>query len=223
MVKFGKRLLSLVTLMVFLCSSWSGLVLSARASEVTDKIDAVIEAMEDLRSSEAALERCEVDMATALSVVDEALGNGLSEDSAIVFGARQLYGELAVRRMDLLSAVATLRQFLRPYSEYVTMEYLGVFRITNYCGGSCCNGKWAGYPTASGAPLTEGLTCAADPSIPFGTKLYIENVGYRIVQDRGTGISGMRLDIYCGSHKACFTAPWGGRSDLKVYLVKGEV
>lgn len=37
---------------------------------------------------------------------------------------------------------------------------MSTFEVTAYCGGSCCNGKWAGQ-TASGRTPCEGRTCAA--------------------------------------------------------------
>lgn len=43
-------------------------------------------------------------------------------------------------------------------------QSLGTFKITHYCGGSCCNDEWAGV-TATGAPLVEGDTIAVDPTV----------------------------------------------------------
>ena len=55
--------------------------------------------------------------------------------------------------------------------------------------------------TASGDKATEGVTVATDKSIPFGTKIYIDGVGERIVQDRGGAINGNRIDLYFDSHQ----------------------
>ena len=55
------------------------------------------------------------------------------------------------------------------------------------------------HTTASGAPTVEGVTIAADPSIPFGTKLKINGHVYT-VQDRGGAIRGNHIDIYVSSH-----------------------
>ena len=43
---------------------------------------------------------------------------------------------------------------------------MSTFEVTAYCGGSCCNGKWAGQ-TASGRTPCEGRTCAAGSQYPL--------------------------------------------------------
>ena len=81
-------------------------------------------------------------------------------------------------------------------------EYLGRFRITGYCTCSKCCGKSDGV-TASGTTATVGRTCAAGKTFPFGTKLYIEGLGERVVEDRG-GFSGNTIDVLCEDHPACY-------------------
>ena len=41
-----------------------------------------------------------------------------------------------------------------------------------------------------------------DKSIPFGTKIYIDGVGERILQDRGGTIKGNRIDLYFSDHQS---------------------
>ena len=84
-------------------------------------------------------------------------------------------------------------------SKEPVLEYLGDYRITYYCNCPICCGKWS-YTTASGDTTVEGVTCAADPSIPFGTKLLINGHIYT-VQDRGGAIKGKHIDIYVSSHE----------------------
>lgn len=62
----------------------------------------------------------------------------------------------------------------------------------------CC-GK-TNKVTASGTIATEGRTIAAD--LPFGTKLYIDGVGERIVEDRGGGIGTGKIDIFMSDHNS---------------------
>ena len=87
--------------------------------------------------------------------------------------------------------------------------YLGNFLITAYedNGSNCANGN---YPTV-------GYTVAHN-SLPFGTVLYIEGVGYRTVEDRGPSYLGDAwLDIYLGDPSECYV--WGEKH-LDVYLVE---
>ena len=71
--------------------------------------------------------------------------------------------------------------------------------ITAYCPCQKCCGKTDGI-TASGEKAVQGVTIATDKSMPFGTKVYIDGVGERIVQDRGGAIKGNRIDLYFDSH-----------------------
>ena len=80
---------------------------------------------------------------------------------------------------------------------------LGTYTLYGYCPCSKCCGKWSGGPTASGAMPQEGRTVAADWSVlPAGTEIYIEGVGWRVVEDTGAGIDGHTLDVYYDSHEA---------------------
>lgn len=84
------------------------------------------------------------------------------------------------------------------------IEYMGEFIVTYYCPCARCCGRWSGYgKTASGTTPTQGRTIAADGSIPFGTRLIVDGVEY-VVEDRGSGITGNRIDIYLDSHSECY-------------------
>lgn len=95
--------------------------------------------------------------------------------------------------------------------------YAGKFKLTGYCPCKKCCGGW-GRRTASGAVPQEGVTVAASKQFPFGTKLYIEGVGYRTVQDRGGAIKGNKLDVFVSSHSACYSANINRTAD--VYIIK---
>ena len=80
-------------------------------------------------------------------------------------------------------------------------ESLGVFRCTAYCGCRRCNGKWYGMPSASGAPLQDGVTVAVDKRlIPFFSTLKIDGVGVRVAHDTGRNIKGNSIDVYIPNH-----------------------
>ena len=80
------------------------------------------------------------------------------------------------------------------------MTLLGSYKVTFYGPQKLKDGTYS-RGTASGKTCTEGRTIAADPSIPFGTVIYVENDplggdGYYVVEDRGPGVSGNEIDIY---------------------------
>lgn len=91
-----------------------------------------------------------------------------------------------------------------------------LYVITAYCSCYRCCGKTNGI-TASGARATEGVTIAADTNkLPFGTKVYIEGVGERIVQDRGGAIRGNRIDLFFNDHQSALNF---GRQTKKVTIL----
>lgn len=82
-----------------------------------------------------------------------------------------------------------------------SMTYLGSYYVTGYDTCAACCGKADGI-TASGTTATVGRTCAAN-GLPFGTRLYIEGIGERTVEDRG-GMKGQHIDVLCADHPACY-------------------
>ena len=78
---------------------------------------------------------------------------------------------------------------------------IGTYYITGYdpyCP-HCC-GKSNGI-TASGIEAVVGDTVAMR-NYPFGTRIYIEGLGYYTVHDRGVG-SGV-VDVACANHAECY-------------------
>lgn len=100
------------------------------------------------------------------------------------------------------------------------MEYVGEYMCTAYCCEKykhiCGTGDGI---TASGVEVTPGVTVAADTSVfPFGTVLYIEGVGERVVQDIGGAIKGNRLDVAIDTHENALR--WSGYGEHAVYVVE---
>lgn len=94
----------------------------------------------------------------------------------------------------------------------ISWRALGVWRVTAYCPGPCCCGKWADGFTADGTDTRTGQDriIAAPPGMPFGTRLYIEGVGPVVVHDRGGAIKGRRLDLFHETHGDALL--WGVRN-----------
>lgn len=92
------------------------------------------------------------------------------------------------------------------------------FVITAYCPCVKCCGKNDGI-TASGVKAEQGVTVAMDKSIPFGTIIYIDDVGERVVQDRGGAIKGNRIDLFFETHQEALEF---GRK-TKTVIIKKEM
>jgi 3D (Asp-Asp-Asp) domain-containing protein len=91
---------------------------------------------------------------------------------------------------------------------------IGYFDVTGYCLCRRCCGQWSGGPTASGVMPTGGRTVAATVNIPFGTEIYIDGIGERIVEDRGVPRHDV-IDVYFDSHCSLYEF---GRSRREVWV-----
>lgn len=89
------------------------------------------------------------------------------------------------------------------------MTYLGDYQLTAY--------EWTGNPCANGNYPTEGLTIASN-TLPLGTRVYIEGIGERTVEDTG-GMPGNVIDIYMGDPSTCVQF---GRQSGAVYIIPEE-
>ena len=89
---------------------------------------------------------------------------------------------------------------------------------TAYCACKKCCGKTDGI-TASGVKAVQGVTVAMNKSIPFGTRVYIEGVGERVVQDRGGAIKGNKVDIFFNNHSDALKF---GRRTVNLTFIEGE-
>ncbi|MNH75620.1 Cell wall-binding protein YocH precursor [compost metagenome] len=76
-----------------------------------------------------------------------------------------------------------------------------LYTLTSYTAGYESTGKRPGDKgygiTASGKRVKEGRTIAADPKVlPLGTKVYIDGIGERVVEDTGSAIKKNKIDVY---------------------------
>ncbi len=101
-------------------------------------------------------------------------------------------------------------------------EYIGEFEITYYTAGPESTGKTPDHPaygiTRSGTVVEEGRTIATDWDVlPPGTKVYIDGIGERIVEDTGGAIVDKCIDVYV---ERLEDIPSIGRHKADVWIVK---
>ena len=85
-------------------------------------------------------------------------------------------------------------------------------RVTAYCPGRCCCGRYADGVTASGKSIhyNGGKFAAGDKKFKFGTVVRVPGYnGGRAIEiiDRGGAIKGDRLDLFFSTHNAAIK--WG--------------
>lgn len=94
--------------------------------------------------------------------------------------------------------------------------------LTAYAAGVASTGKGKNHPqygiTASGAKVKEGRTIAVDPKvIPIGYWVYIEGIGYRRAEDKGSAVKGNKIDVYYDSEK--YANKFGKKYGYTVYVI----
>ena len=105
-----------------------------------------------------------------------------------------------------------------PVQEPSRGERVLMMEATAYCSCAKCCGKSNGI-TATGVQASS-RTIAADWNVlPPGTEVHIEGIGYRVVEDRGGGIKGNKLDVWFPSHQEAWKY---GRRQVEVRVLGRE-
>jgi 3D (Asp-Asp-Asp) domain-containing protein len=104
----------------------------------------------------------------------------------------------------------------------ISRRLLGTFKLTAYSLAYADCGKHPHDPaygiTASGTYVKEGRTVAADWEVlPPGSIIYIEDLGLRLVEDRGGAVIGNHLDIFIPDERATVIF---GVQHKKVWLIE---
>ena len=107
-------------------------------------------------------------------------------------------------------------------SDEYELVYMGDFKISYYCDDRYLHTCGGTGVTASGKKTEVGVTAAADWSVlPKGSIVYIEDVGFREIQDKGGAVRGNHIDVLVDLHS---TAQLLGVHDEGVWLlVKKEL
>lgn len=147
----------------------------------------------------------------AHQMAEAARSLGYLEEHPIIVEAKTIWGQAAELKVQLQ---AKLEELQKP-----KLRYIGEFRLTGYCPCYKCCGKTDGI-TYSGVKAVEGITIAADiRKLPIGTKVYIEGLGERIVQDIGGAIKGNKIDVFYDTHAECYNTE-ANRSGVKVWIIE---
>lgn len=142
--------------------------------------------------------------------------DALQTETRLEVARAQARYEDAQSQVDKLAA----RELL---PEGMGAQYIGNFKCSSYCTERyphiCGTGDGI---TASGAPVTAGLTIAVDPEIiPLGSIVYVQDVGVRVAQDIGGAVQGYCIDVAVeGSHADALRWPGYGWHD--VWLLGGQ-
>lgn len=86
-------------------------------------------------------------------------------------------------------------------SEKYETQLMNITKYAPLSPGAVPGRDFAGDPsvTYSGEELVPGETAAAGPNVPFGTRIYVEGIGWYTVQDRGSGIGPNDIDLAVAS------------------------
>ena len=82
-------------------------------------------------------------------------------------------------------------------SEQYEVQLMNITMYAPLSPGAVRGRDFSGDPsiTYSGEKLVPGETAAAGPNVPFGTRIYVEGLGWYTVQDRGRAIGPNDIDL----------------------------
>lgn len=150
--------------------------------------------------------------------------NELTMERDIYASQKENWMNKAVERKETIEQMQTEVEQLTDTlaaDQSIALTYAGEFHCTAYCSEEyphiCGEGQGI---TSSGAKVQPGVTVAADTSIlPYGTVVYIEGVGLRVVQDTGSAVVGNKLDVAVSTHAEALS--WSGWGSRRVWIVSG--
>lgn len=209
----------LLVLSVFVCLIFGSQ--SVYAADISSNQAKATEIKATITSLEEEKSKCVEMKNKAHEMAEEARAKGLSEEGEVISCAHIIWDSNNTREKEIDIELKALKTELEEIEIFANMSYVGDFKLTGYCACKKCCGKSPSSPgygvTAMGTKATEGRTVAMDKRFAFGTKVYIEGLGVRIVEDRGGAIKGSRIDVYNDTHSGCF-APEYNRI-AKVYVI----
>lgn len=142
----------------------------------------------------------------------------LTQERDIYASRFQNWSDRALRDEETISSLQDRIDSMADGKIY--LEEAGTFTCTAYCTEQYQHICGEGHGiTASGQPIQADVTVAADQTLlPYGTVLYIEGVGIRIVQDKGEGVQGYHLDVAVDTHENALA--WSGYGEHRVWIIR---
>lgn len=160
--------------------------------------------------------------ALGLAIFSDAVLNArvqqLTQERDIYASRFQNWSDRALRDEETISALQDRLDSMADGKIY--LEEAGTFMCTAYCTEQYQHICGEGHGiTASGQPIQADVTVAADQTLlPYGTVIYIKDVGIRIVQDRGAGVQGNHLDVAVDTHENALA--WSGYGEHRVWIIR---
>lgn len=153
----------------------------------------------------------------SMKVLDESV-LAMKEDQIVAIGTSKpvTVASVPVRDLDVLKRSGLEFAVKRKLANVTLTAYSADYQSTKKSKNS------AGYGvTASGTRVKEGQTIAVDPKvIPIGYWVYIEGVGFRRAEDKGSAVKGNKIDVYFDTHKEA--VHFGRQKGRTVYVIGPE-
>jgi Uncharacterized protein conserved in bacteria len=140
------------------------------------------------------------------------------QDRIVAVGTKKPEPKAAVLSADS----ETVTKVTRDGVTFKAKKVLKNVTLTAYSAGFESTGKTEDHPlygiTASGTKVQEGRTIAVDPDvIPLGWWVYIEGIGFRRAEDKGSAVKGKKIDIYYDSETKA--ERFGKKKGYTVYVI----
>lgn len=149
---------------------------------------------------------------------DENVTYALSENRRVTWDSKDVMDKEHERMKNDVEKDFEIMMNLEQYSKKRVLA-------TGYTAGVESTGKTEHHPeygiTFSGVEVRRDLysTIAADLDVfPIGTILYVPDYGYGVVADKGSAITGNKIDLYYQTVEDVFTQ-WG-KKEVEVYIIE---
>lgn len=189
-------------------------------STVSSNLATIGEMQADINELEALLHLTTRECDTALNNKDNKIKKLKTKVDKLKTKKKQLQIKYQTVKGYLSKDEIFLANFI---AEGGTIEDAGTWYCTAYCTEKrrhiCGTGTGI---TASGEPVEAFVSCALNrhnlKAYPFGTHIYIEGVGERVVMDTGGGVRQKQIDCAVDTHYNA--VHWSGQGDHRVWVLK---